>query len=837
MATLDTLTVGLRGSYGRLARDLNKAQGLVKGFAARAGGLLGKGLALGVATTGIGGLLGGAGLGAAINAQLGEIDAGSKLADRLGLSTEALAGLQHAAGLAGASNEQLEKGLEGMLRRLGQAATQGGPAADALAELGLEANSLARARPEEAFGRIADAIAGIEDPARRAFYAQQLLGRGGQDLQTLMLAGSKGIAAAAAEADALGLSFDRVSGAKVEAANDAVSRMRATVTGIARAITVAVAPAIVSAADGFRDFGVRAVAWVKATIPAILQAVAAVAAKLRPILTAAAGYAMKAARVAGSAVAAVAGVVASAWSRVGPAITNLMRRLQAAGQATAAALTSAWSRFGPVLARVGAGVAAALAAIGGAKILVAVAAGVGTAVAAAAGTVALLGSALVAAAAAAAPVVAAGAAVAAAVGGIVVAAGGLGPVLSGLQAAWQATYGAISSALSGIASAVRVRAGELLAAATQWGVAIFGAISAVASAVWSVISTAAGAVATAWGAAMKLFGLEAATAATTTRGAFGGILDAVTWVADKATLGLNVLAWSLANLGDLAAYAGLAVAHQLVKIGNVAKHYLGAAIQYAKWFGENFTALIGDAAELAWTRTKNGVTNIASIIRNLPGLIAGTTNLADIWTPLNEGFEASVSALPQIAARVPGELESTLGQARDQLGQELSQGLGQYLGDQEAKAAAVAGGIQSALGKVAGGLDLPEVKEELPEAKEKAKLDAPEIETPAAPDLPAPPTLKIKTEVEPPRLQAINSAAEQAMRFGNRYGVAGKASPVGLPTPSSPSAPRPAAMRTPPAARADGKELAGLLAEAKKQTTHLATLARREGQPLTVAAI
>jgi hypothetical protein len=54
------------------------------------------------------------------------------------------------------------------------------------------------------------------------------------------------------------------------------------------------------------------------------------------------------------------------------------------------------------------------------------------------------------------------------------------------------------------------------------------------------------------------------------------------------------------------------------------------------------------------------IKNIISMMKSLPGLIAGTTNLADIWTPLTEGFVARVPELKDISKRQISDTEKAL---------------------------------------------------------------------------------------------------------------------------------------------------------------------------------
>lgn len=195
------------------------------------------------------GLAGAAGVGALIKGQMDAIDSTAKLSDRLGISTVALTGLEHAAGLSGVSTETLTGGLEKMLNTLNDAATNGGAAAATFQKMGLDATKLANETPDQAFKDIADGLVGIQNPAARASAAMDVFGKSGQSLLPLMLSGSEGIKQAQEEAAKLGLTFSRVDAYKIEAANDAMSKMGDVVTGIGRSLAIQFAPYITAAAD------------------------------------------------------------------------------------------------------------------------------------------------------------------------------------------------------------------------------------------------------------------------------------------------------------------------------------------------------------------------------------------------------------------------------------------------------------------------------------------------------------------------------------------------------------------------------------------------------------
>lgn len=199
------------------------------------------------------GLAGAAGVGALVKGQMEAIDSTAKLSDRLGIGTEALVGLQHAANLSGVSAETLTGGFEKMLNTLADAATNGGAAANTLNKMGLNATQLANMAPDQAFAAISDGLIGIKNPADRASAAMDIFGKSGQSMLPLMLAGSEGIKAAQAEAEKLGLTFSRVDAAKVEMANDAMTKLGQVAVGVGRTLAVQLAPYITAAADALTD--------------------------------------------------------------------------------------------------------------------------------------------------------------------------------------------------------------------------------------------------------------------------------------------------------------------------------------------------------------------------------------------------------------------------------------------------------------------------------------------------------------------------------------------------------------------------------------------------------
>lgn len=78
------------------------------------------------------------------------------------------------------------------------------------------------------------------------------------------------------------------------------------------------------------------------------------------------------------------------------------------------------------------------------------------------------------------------------------------------------------------------------------------------------------------------------------------------------------------------------------------------------YLAENWFNILDTMYNYGSTVFMNLVGNIARIFANLPGLISGTVNLADIWTPLEKGFVNLMTKMPEIPARVVGETEKAL---------------------------------------------------------------------------------------------------------------------------------------------------------------------------------
>jgi len=176
-------------------------------------------------------LAGGAGFGALANNALETVDVLSKMSRRIGISTRELGGLAYAADLSGVSTASLGKGLEGLARRVSEAATGTGKAKDALNELGINAVAFNQIPVSDQLAILADRFQAVTSETDRIRLSYELFGRRGIELINVLEEGSAGLREAQAEANRLGITIDDTRAVAIENFNDSLTRMQAAIQG------------------------------------------------------------------------------------------------------------------------------------------------------------------------------------------------------------------------------------------------------------------------------------------------------------------------------------------------------------------------------------------------------------------------------------------------------------------------------------------------------------------------------------------------------------------------------------------------------------------------------
>jgi hypothetical protein len=203
--------------------------------------------------TAIVGAVGAGGFGALIKSSINAGDELAKTADKLGVTTEALAGLRHAADLTGVSTGTMDMAMQRFTRRAAEAAKGTGEAKGALRELGIDAESIVRLPLDEQMNVVADAMKGLDTQADKVRIAMKLFDSEGVALVNTLGGGSEALKAMTSEAEHFGVTLSRTDTAQMEAANDAITRLKAVFTGLTNQLAVAFSPIITFVADAFRQ--------------------------------------------------------------------------------------------------------------------------------------------------------------------------------------------------------------------------------------------------------------------------------------------------------------------------------------------------------------------------------------------------------------------------------------------------------------------------------------------------------------------------------------------------------------------------------------------------------
>ena len=184
-----------------------------------------------------------------------------KMSTKTGISVEALSRLGFAAGQSDVSLQDLGTAIRFMQKNLSGADEEGKAAVKTLARLGLTIGDLTGLKPDEQFKRIADAIAGIEDPTKRAAATMAIFGKAGTDLLPMLANGRRGIEALERECDRLGLTMSTADAQAAGKLDDALKQLWAQLKRGAVLIGASLAPALTELAGTLSASVAKATSW------------------------------------------------------------------------------------------------------------------------------------------------------------------------------------------------------------------------------------------------------------------------------------------------------------------------------------------------------------------------------------------------------------------------------------------------------------------------------------------------------------------------------------------------------------------------------------------------
>lgn len=180
-------------------------------------------------------------------------DALGKTARYMGIATDTAAGFELAAKLADTTVSTLAARLDFLNKQLIEIANGGGgPAAGALAAIGVSAKELMNLPADERLKKISEALRGVEDANLRSAAAQALFGRGAREMADLLNGGAAALDEAKQKAIEYGLAISEVDAAALDITNDSLEESQQRVVGLARVTAVQLSPAVYGLSEAFK---------------------------------------------------------------------------------------------------------------------------------------------------------------------------------------------------------------------------------------------------------------------------------------------------------------------------------------------------------------------------------------------------------------------------------------------------------------------------------------------------------------------------------------------------------------------------------------------------------
>lgn len=243
------ISAALGLDISQFSAKIGEAKNKMSGLGAAGGGMTGLGTVFAAAAAGIAAAA--AAAGAAAVGMWNAMDAGGRMVDlqeQTGIGIETLLKLETAFVKIGMSAGDVGTVINKLQKSIAGAASEGGAALGSINELGLSIGDLTAMRPEAQLKAVGDAIAQIEDPAKKAQLAMELFGKSGGRLLPLLAAGGLDQVAkqlgnqARLMAENAGV-FDRVT--------DVLETAGAKVQGFFVGMASAIAPQLLAAVDAF----------------------------------------------------------------------------------------------------------------------------------------------------------------------------------------------------------------------------------------------------------------------------------------------------------------------------------------------------------------------------------------------------------------------------------------------------------------------------------------------------------------------------------------------------------------------------------------------------------
>lgn len=268
-----------------------------------------------------------------------------------------------------------------------------------------------------------------------------------------------------------------------------------------------------------------------------------------------------------------------------------------------------------------------------------------------------------------------------AVGGAMVGLGiAAGPVITALKVVGLAA-GALASPFTlivGGLAAVGVAMASTQVAGTTFGDALSSVAVAISDA-WGklteflqpVLSAMQAAFETVFSAIYAAVVPATETAASTVSAAWVAVKSVVGpvlgWLRDATVTAFAAAAFAVVNWKKTLELSAKSVGLGVVRFANQVEYFLGEVVpQYLNYLADNWKNIFTTMWNFTKTVTSNVWTNLTNFASALASWLSGGEFNFE-WTGLLDGFESTMTKLPEVAARVMGPLEASMQQEVDRL--------------------------------------------------------------------------------------------------------------------------------------------------------------------------
>jgi hypothetical protein len=174
----------------------------------------------------------------------------TRLSKQTGLSTDLIQGFGRAARETGVDQETANNALAKFTVNVGKAGIGSKASRDALSDLGISIKDFSKLAPDAQFQLVAQKLAAIPDPARRARDEVALFSRAGVQLdQALQAVGKEGLDPFIQHMKDLGIFLDTDTIASIKAAAESFKNLNDTVKGLATQFLTGLVPGLQAATD------------------------------------------------------------------------------------------------------------------------------------------------------------------------------------------------------------------------------------------------------------------------------------------------------------------------------------------------------------------------------------------------------------------------------------------------------------------------------------------------------------------------------------------------------------------------------------------------------------